>query len=140
MSFHEKTNLAMLVILSIVFGGYFFTVAGHLFSDAPPPALDAVWGGLLRMVLLLIALIVAFHIVAAMFAPKDSEQPDERDRSIEIRAEARSGVVLAIGIVWALILLFTGVEPYWTAHALMFTLVASEVAKSVMRAIAYRVG
>ena len=29
----------MLVILAIVFGGYFYTVAGHLFSDAPPPAL-----------------------------------------------------------------------------------------------------
>lgn len=140
MSFHEKTNLAMLVILWIVFGGYFYTVAGHLFSDAPPPALDAVWGGLLRMVILLVALMVAFHITATVFAPKNADQADERDRSIEIRAEARAGVVLAVGIVWALILLFTGIEPYWTAHALMFTLVASEIAKSVMRAIAYRVG
>ncbi|WP_429912370.1 hypothetical protein [Glycocaulis sp.] len=140
MSFHEKTNLAMLVILAIVFGGYFYTVAGHLLSDAPPPALDAVWGSLLRMVLLLVALMVAFHITATVFAPKDSEQPDERDRSIEIRAEARSGVVLGIGIVWALILLFADIEPYWIAHALMFTLVASEIAKSVLRAIAYRVG
>lgn len=140
MSFHEKTNLAMLIILWIVFGGYFYTVAGHFFSDAPPPALDAVWGGILRMVILLVVLMVAFHIVATVFAPKNADQADERDRAIEVKAEARSGVVLGIGIVWALVLLFADTEPYWVANALMFTLVASEIAKSVMRAIAYRVG
>ena len=81
------------------------------------------------MVILLIALMVAFHITATVFAPKNADQADERDRAIEIRAEARSGVVLGVGIVWALILLFAGNDPYWIAHALMFTLVASEIAK-----------
>lgn len=140
MSFHEKTNLAVLVILAIVFGGYFYTVAGHLLSDAPPPDLSTVWGGLLRMVIVLVVLMVAFHVTATVFASKNADQADERDRSIEIKAEARSGLVLGAGIVWTLVLLFRGAEPYWIAQALLATLVASEIAKSVMRAIAYRVG
>ena len=139
MSFHEKSNIVMLAILAGVFGWYFAGVLPHFGTlEAPPPA---AFGGLLVfLTLLLIALSIVAHVAIKIFAMKESDNADERDRLIEMRADARAGYVLAAGVFGAIALTVMDVAPFWSANALLAALVLSELTKGVLRAWAYRFG
>lgn len=142
MSFQEKSNLAMLAIVTGVFGWYFGFVVPPFFGlDAAPPPM-AVGGLLIVLTLLLVALSIAAHLGLALMAPKQAEadQADERDRVIETRADAKAGYVLGVGAVMTLGLLVFGFAPFWAANALLASLAASEIAKGVLRALDYRRG
>lgn len=138
MSFQEKSNLAVLAALVLVFGGYFAIVLpGMALNGATPPA--AVVGALLAvMTVVLVVLLVAAHILIAVSAPKDAGKTDERDRVIETRADARASYVLAAGVFGAMAMLWLGIAPFWVANALLGALTASEIAKGALRAVAYR--
>lgn len=140
MSFQEKSNLAMLAVLAGVFGWYFGVVIPPLARLDPAPPVMAAGGLMITLVIAMIVLSIAAHVVLAAFAPKGADFEDERDKAIERRADARSGYVLAAGVFWALGLLLSGTAPFWVANALLASLAASEIAKGVFRAIAYRRG
>jgi len=143
MSFEEKSNLATLVIVSVIFGGYFISLASQAVSgglpvDVPGAAFGPVFIGLSIGLAIWMTLV---HILLGVLFSKDAEAgADERDRQIETRADAGAGYVLGAGVFAALFMLVFNVSGYWIAHALLAALVASEVYKGVRRAILYRLG
>ncbi|MEQ8434748.1 MAG: hypothetical protein RIA71_10945 [Oceanicaulis sp.] len=140
MSFQEKSNLAMLAILTLVFGWYFGVVVPPFFALEVAPPAAAVGGLLIALTVFLVVLSIIAHILLAALAPSQAGASDERDRTIETRADARSAYVVGFGAVMTLGLLTFGFAPFWAANALLASLAASEIVKAVLRAIDYRRG
>lgn len=138
MSFQEKSAWAMLVIIAGVYGFYFADVIPQ--ALAQPVPIDEVAGRLFRMVILLVVLGVVAHIAIAILNPSQSDESDERDRHIEMRADARSGYVVGAGAISALGLALLEQPLFWIAHAILAALVLGEIAKSIFRIIDYRFG
>ncbi|MEQ8406365.1 MAG: hypothetical protein RKE49_14810 [Oceanicaulis sp.] len=138
MSFQEKSNLAMTVIFAVVYGAYFGRVLPGAVVDGP--SMEAVGPLLFAAVVFLVFGGVVAHILIAMTAPKESDAADERDKMIEMRADARSSYVLGTGAILALGLALMEVHLFWIVHTILAGLVLGEISKGVMRAIDYRVG
>ncbi|MFW6412780.1 MAG: hypothetical protein ACOC0V_01460 [Oceanicaulis sp.] len=143
MSFEEKSNLATLGVLLLVFGGYFLSLGLSASSGAVPGAAPGVAFGpvIVGLTIGLVIWMIVTHVVLAILFSRDAQAgPDERDRTIERQADAEAGYVLGFGVITTLVLLITDVSGYWIAHALLGALVLSEVYKGLRRAIAYRSG
>lgn len=138
MSFQEKSNLVMTVIIALVYGVYFATVLPPALSDGP--SMEQVGPYLFAAVVFLVIGGVVAHILVAMAAPKDADEVDERDKLIEMRADARSGYVLGTAAVLSLGLALMEFNVFWIVHMILGGLVAAELVKGVLRAIDYRVG
>lgn len=138
MSFQEKSNLAMTVIFAVVYGAYFFTVLPPAFAGET--SLEAVKGLLFAAVVFLVAGGVITHILIAVTAPKEADAFDERDRLIEMRADARTGYVVCAGALIALGLALLEADVFWIAHLLLAAVVLGELSKGVFRALDYRRG
>lgn len=138
MSFQEKSNLVMTVIIALVYGAYFAVVMPPALSEGP--SMEQVGPYLFGAVVFLVIGGVVAHILVAMAAPKDSDEADERDKLIEMRADARSSYVLGAAALLALGLGLTEQHLFWVVHMILGGLVASELVKGVLRAIDYRMG
>ena len=138
MSFQEKSNLVMTVIIALVYGAYFAVVMPPALSDGP--SMEQVGPYLFGAVVFLVIGGVVAHILVAMAAPKESDEADERDKLIEMRADARSSYVLGAAALLALGLGLTEQHLFWVVHMILGGLVASELVKGVLRAIDYRMG
>ena len=138
MSFQEKSNLAMTVIFVIAYGAYFGRVLPGALTNGP--SMEAVGPYLFAAVLFLVFGGVVAHILIAMTAPEESDAADERDKFIEMRADARSSYVLGTGAILALGLALMQQHVFWIVHAILAGLVLAEITKGVMRALAYRMG
>ncbi|MDX1964633.1 MAG: hypothetical protein SFX18_15895 [Pirellulales bacterium] len=98
MSFHEKSAWACFWGIAVVFGGYFWLV-----WQAPLAFVFLLAGA----VLVLTAVLVAFHVVNALATRTirqtgDTPPLDERDRLIELRAAKFSaGVLAAVVVIWS---------------------------------------
>lgn len=138
MSFWEKSNLAVLMVCILGYGAYFALAIPS--AVASGPSMEDIGGLLAGVLILAIVATVVAHIVIAAAAPRDVDDPDERDTVIERHADARGYYVLATASIVALILAFTGRDIFWVAHTLLAGLAISEIAKGAQRAIAYRRG
>ena len=138
MSFQEKSNLVMTVIIALVYGAYFAVVMPPALSDGP--SMEQLGPYLFGAVVFLVIGGVVAHILVAMAAPKESDEADERDKLIEMRADARSSYVLGAAALLALGLGLTEQHLFWVVHMILGGLVASELVKGVLRAIDYRMG
>ena len=135
-SFEEKSVWIQLTGLVISFAGYLFIASRMLASGVRAlPAFAAVFG---VSVALLITILVVGYVVAAVTGRTDDR--DERDRLIEWRAEARSGWLLATGVIVGLGCMATGVPNVWTANLLLVSLYSSEVLRLTWQVVAYRRG
>ncbi|WP_375548444.1 hypothetical protein ABWI01_12285 [Oceanicaulis alexandrii] len=138
MSFQEKSNLVMTVIMVLVFGGYFGDLGVAVIrGEAEPSQLGMPFIGLTAAI---IFYSIIAHIIVAVWSPDEAEDADERDKFIEMRADARSGYVLGAGAILALNLAWLGFDVYWVAHMVLAGLAGAEIFKGVQRAIDYRVG
>ena len=138
MSFQEKSNLVMTVIIALVYGAYFAVVMPPALSEGP--SMEQVGPYLFGAVVFLVIGGVVAHILVAMAAPRDSDEADERDKLIEMRADARSSYVMGAAALLALGLGLTEQHLFWVVHMILGGLVASELVKGVLRAIDYRMG
>ncbi len=138
MSFQEKSNLAMTVIFAVVYSAYFGRVLPGALTNGP--SMEAVGPYLLAAVLFLVFGGIVAHILIAVTAPDEADTADERDKVIEMRADARSSYVLGTGALLALGLALVEQPLFWVVHAILAGLVLSEIAKGVLRAIDYRRG
>ena len=138
MTFEEKSAWAMLFIMVGVYGLYFINVIPPAIQNPVP--IEDVAAQLIGMVVLLIILAIVAHIAITIFSPKDSDQADERDRYIEMRADARSSYFIAVGVLNALGAALLNQPMFWVAHILLASLVIGEIAKSIFRIIDYRFG
>ena len=138
MSFWEKSNLVMTAIYALAYGWYAAAVLPGAIANGP--SMETVGPYLLAAVLLLVFGGIIAHILIAMAAPDEADNPDERDRMIEMRADARSSYVLGTGAILALGLALMELHVFWIVNAILAGLVLGEIAKGVMRALAYRLG
>ena len=138
MSFQEKSNLVVTVSFIAVFGVYFGElILGLINGTATPEPLGR------QFIILTLALIfyaIIGHIIVAVVSSDDNEEADERDKFIEMRADARSGYVLGAGAIIALNLAWLGFDVYWVANMVLAGLAGAEIFKGVTRAIDYRLG
>lgn len=135
-NFEEKSEWVTLVSLLVVSTMYWRAASSMLGAGVTAPA--AYVPLVIGVVVALVVLLVAGHIVAAMFG--SIENPDERDRLFEWKAEARASWLLGLGVLTALVAVVLPVERIWVAHCLLISMVASEVCKSCLKLVSYRRG
>ena len=137
MSFREKS--AWIMSVALLLGGWFYlsvvsqmsAALGHL---APPNVPIVV-----KYSLLLVALAVIGHIVAAAVSPRDATAPvDERERLILDRAGNLSGNLLGVAVLVSL-----GHYLYWQDGNLLFycvfaSLLISQLAEYALQIMLYR--
>lgn len=135
-SFEEKSVWIQLTSLVLALAGYGY-VAWQLLAQGieTMPAYAAVLGA---AVVAVVIINVVGHVVAALTGGTD--QPDERDRIIEWRAESRSGWLLAAGVVLSIGGLAVGIRPVWIANALLLSLFLAEMLRLVLQLVDYRRG
>ena len=135
-SFEEKSVWVQLLSLVVGLGGY-LVVAGLMLSNGIS-ALPAFVPVFAVAIVLIVAINIAGHVVAAVAGRAD--EPDERDRLIGWRAESRSSWILGVGVIAAIIALIGSVGGVWIAHLLLISLFASEAVKEVLQIVYYRRG
>ncbi|XBQ15099.1 MAG: hypothetical protein ABL308_09005 [Oceanicaulis sp.] len=138
MSFREKSNLAMLAIFLLAYGWYFMAVTPVALSGAP--SIAEIDGLFLAAIVFLVAGGIVAHILIAIVGKDDEEDADERDRMIEMRADAKTSYVIGAAAIIAMGLALKEFDPFWIAHTILAGLVVAEITKAVLRAIAYRFG
>ncbi|MDE0658195.1 MAG: hypothetical protein OXI79_00945 [Gammaproteobacteria bacterium] len=135
-SFEEKSVWIQLVGLVVGLGGYLIA-AGLMLSNGVS-ALPAFVPVFAAAIVLVVAINIAGHVVAAIVSRTD--EADERDRLIGYRAESRSSWILGVGAIGAIMALILSVGSVWVAHLLLISLFGSEVAKDVLQIVYYRRG
>lgn len=140
MSFHEKSNLAMLAIMLVVYGWYFVSSIGSIFGGLPPETALAVTNvKMIATVLIVIAASIAAHIAIAIAAPSQADDTaDERDKLIEMRGDQRGGFALALFALLAMGAAMTAQPYYLVANLILAGLVVSEVVKGISKLVDYR--
>ena len=138
MSFQAKSNLAMLTILGLVYGGYFVIV---LRWASQSPIDDIVWQPLMLVTVLpLTVLSIVAHIIIAVVSPSGAGGFDERDRLVDLRGEWLGSYVLALGVFGGLGLAMFEANSFWVGQVLLGGLVLSEITKDVRTLMLYRQG
>ena len=135
-SFEEKSVWIQLVGLVVGLGGY-LVAAGLMLSNGVN-ALPAYVPVFTVAIILVVAINIAGHVVAAIVGRAD--EADERDRLIGCRAESRSSWILGVGVIGAITALILSVGAVWVAHLLLISLFGSELAKEVLQIVYYRRG
>lgn len=135
-SFEEKSVWIQLVGLVVGLGGY-LVAAGLMLSNGVN-ALPAYVPVFTVAIILVVAINIAGHVVAAIVGRTD--EADERDRLIGCRAESRSSWILGVGVIGAITALILSVGTVWVAHLLLISLFGSELAKEVLQIVYYRRG
>ena len=134
-SFEERSVGLQLAGLALSLAGYLFIASRMLASGVTAlPAFAAVLG---VSVVLLVVLLIVGHVVAAIRRP---DRRDERDRLIEWRAGARSGWLLAAGVIIGLGCMVAGVPNVWTANLLLVSLYLAEMLRLTLQVVDYRRG
>jgi len=142
MSYLEKINLSALVGMALVLAWYGSQVLSQLGNM---PVEDIRYG---KVMIIAIIGHVVFVVGAAILIgisdhknlKEEAEQGDERDRKIELKADAVGGNVLSALIVPALVMLMMDVQPFWVANALFLSLAVTAMLSFVIKAIDYRRG
>jgi len=136
MSFRERSNALMLVVLLGVYGWYF----SHIFNIAQATMVSEISYQplLLVMVVVLVVVSVIGHIVIAVLPSYDGDESDERDKLINLMGERAGGLVLGVGTLAGLFLAMAEFQPFWIAHALLAGLVISELVSGAAKMYCYR--
>jgi hypothetical protein len=137
MSFQEKSAIAIIGALVVVYGAYFALVAR--ISLTSTEAAGIAYKPLLVLSIVPVAVLAAVsHIVLAVRNPKEANAYDERDRLITLRAERLGGYVLAVGVFAAIVLAMFEFRPFYLANALMLTWVLAEITDNAVKIALYR--
>ena len=143
MNFHEKSNMAMLAIMIVVYGIYFGQALLSIVSAGVPPAEALAATNALMVVTVgaVTVLAIIAHIIIAVLAPSEADDArDERDNLMEMRGDQRGGVVMTIFALGALLIAMLDMPAYLIANTVLAGLVASEIVKGVSKMIGYRRG
>ena len=111
-SFNEKSVWIQLVSVFIILGLYFIIAANMLLKGITE--IMAFVPLFIAAVILLVAVLVAGHIVAAI--TNGPEGPDERERLIRWRAEKNSSWILSAGMLAAIACLVLSIDNVWIAQ------------------------
>ncbi|MEJ2401211.1 MAG: hypothetical protein P8Y52_07435 [Xanthomonadales bacterium] len=138
MSFREKVVWVMLVIMVVVYGGYFASVLQAVNAGIEVSEIAyrrAMLGTVITVVCLSIVGTIAVTIVS-----RGDDAEDERDREIDRYGASLGAVVLAVGVLGGLALAMIGAAHFWIANVLLLSLVLAEIAAGLRKVIRYRSG
>jgi uncharacterized membrane protein len=140
MSFEEKSTWTSLLIILVVFTGYF----SQVFDGITAGSLDKseITGLFFGAVITVIVMEVILHIAIAVFNVKDADRPqDERDRLFSMKAGNISGWVLGFGVlVIAAQTFMKDLDSLWVANLLLFMVFVSQIVSYTLRIFYYRRG
>jgi hypothetical protein len=126
MSFREKSTWITFLLLLVVFGFYFVSVAGQMIRPVHPHPNFFV----LFFVLLLIIVVmeVVLHVIAAARAPADAKTPaDEREWLIALKAKRPAFFVLMAGAFLSVAVAHLGVGVWPMLNAMLFAIWLGEL-------------
>ncbi|MFN2486812.1 MAG: hypothetical protein ABR609_09455 [Acidimicrobiia bacterium] len=136
MSFQEKSAIATLGGLLLVYGAYFAIVGRWM---APRPVNEIAYQPLMFIaVVALVILAVVSHILIAVVNPKEADALDERDRLIGLRGERVGGYVLAVGVFAGLVFAMIEVDHFYVAQTLLLSLVLAQASDEASKIVLYR--
>lgn len=140
MSFEEKSTWASLVIILIVFAGYF----SQVFEGMTAGSLDKadITGLFFGAIITVIVMEIILHITIAVFNVKDADQSrDERDRLFSMKAGNISGWVLGFGVlIIAAQTFMKDLDALWVANLLLFIVFVSQIVSYSLKLYYYRRG
>lgn len=139
MTFQEKS--AWVMILALIVSGAFYGLsiygAAVALADIPPP--NGV--GMSIAVVIIVAIAIFGHAVAAIGNPADANAPeDERDRIVVRRAGNLSGALLGVCCILSIMAYAVIPHGHMLFHAIVFGLVLSQVAEYGLTIWYYRRG
>jgi uncharacterized BrkB/YihY/UPF0761 family membrane protein len=139
MTFKEKSLWITLVGLVVAFGGYFYSAYSTILpTTAAKDLLPHQAGLFIGATVLLVLILLAGHIVIALLDRRT--EPDERDRSIELRAGQYSSFVLATGVFLALCTALMTEGNAIMAHVLLGSWVIAQGVEITSQLVLYRRG
>ncbi len=138
MPFQEKSAIATLGALLLVYGAYFAIVGRWL--AAGPVGEIAYQPLMLAAVAVLVIFAVVSQVLIAIVNPKEASAYDERDRLIDLRSERVGGYVLAVGVFFGLVLAMGEIEHFYIAQTLLLALVLAQISDESTKVFLYRRG
>lgn len=138
MAFREKSAWLMLIITLLVGGGLTFEVVQGFNSTSQwPPAISV----FTRLTVGLIVLSIVGQIALALVDRKSANRPaDEREKTIQQRADAYSGILLGVLIVSSLMTYLVHQHGDLLFLMALLSLVVAQAAEYVVEIIGYRRG
>jgi hypothetical protein len=138
MAFREKSAWLMLIITLLVGGGLTFEVVQGFNSTSQwPPAISV----FTRLTVGLIVLSIVGQIALAFIDRKSANRPaDEREKTIQQRADAYSGILLGVLIVASLMTYLVHQQGDLLFLMALLSLVVAQAAEYVVEIIGYRRG
>tara|TARA_B100002003_G_scaffold117432_1_gene108451 strand:- start:464 stop:883 length:420 start_codon:yes stop_codon:yes gene_type:complete len=138
MAFREKSAWLMLIITLLVGGGLTFEVVQGFNSTSQwPPAVSV----FTRLTVGLIVLSIVGQIALAFIDRKSANRPaDEREKTIQQRADAYSGILLGVLIVSSLMTYLVHQHGDLLFLMALLSLVVAQAAEYVVEIIGYRRG
>ncbi|WP_348671209.1 hypothetical protein [uncultured Idiomarina sp.] len=138
MAFREKSAWLMLIITLLVGGGLTFEVVQGFNSTSQwPPAVSV----FTRLTVGLIVLSIVGQIALAFIDRKSANRPaDEREKTIQQRADAYSGILLGVLIVSSLMTYLVHQDGDLLFLMALLSLVVAQAAEYVVEIIGYRRG
>jgi uncharacterized membrane protein len=138
MSFREKSAWISFVTILVVFGTYFWNVAGVLHGDVDRHRGWAIQFGLL---VAFVVIQIAARVVVALQSPKEARAPkDERERLIEQRATSVAFLVLVIGALFSIGLMHVTRSAWVIAQHVLLAITVAYLVKSGLQIVYYRRG
>jgi hypothetical protein len=126
MSFREKSAWITFILILVVFGFYFASVADQLVRPQHPHP-----NFFVLFVVLLVAIVlmeIVLHIIAAIRSPAEANAPqDERERLIALRAKRPAFFVLMAGMFLSMAVVHLPVGRFTIVHAMLFVLWLGEL-------------
>ena len=138
MAFREKSAWLMLIITLLVGGGLTFEVVQGFNSTSQwPPAVSV----FTRLTVGLIVLSIVGQIALALVDRKSANRSaDEREKTIQQRADAYSGILLGVLIVSSLMTYLVHQDGDLLFLMALLSLVVAQAAEYVVEIIGYRRG
>ena len=138
-TFREKSLWITLTGLCLTFGGYFYSAySTSLYLPVAKDLAPQHAGLFIGVTAVLVLILVVGHIVIAVLDKRT--EPDERDRTIELRAGNYGSFVLATGVFLALCAALMTEGNAIMAHVLLGFWVLAEGVEIVSQLILYRRG
>ena len=138
MSFKEKVAWVMLVVMVLVYGGYFHSILGAVSSGADVSEIP--YRGAMLAAVVTVVVLAVVGTIAVTIAARGDDSSDERDRAIERQGGWLSGIVLYVGVLGALAMAMFEMAHFWIANTLLLSLVLAEIASVILKLTLYRRG
>ena len=138
MSFKEKVAWVMLVVMVLVYGGYFYSILGAVSAGVDVGEIP--YRGAMLAAVVTVVVLAVVGTIAVTIAARGDDASDERDREIERHGGWLGGIVLGVGVLGALALAMFEVAHFWIANTLLLSLVLAEIASVILKLTLYRRG